>query len=101
MKFVKALGILFVVWIASYLVFLVGSLNGIQEICRTHPVGTPLSSFSDIDDGWAVHAMGPYENPSTPGVLKMIYCSAPTMCDARCDIEIQNGFVTKSELLDL
>ena len=98
MKFLNALGILLVGVVIAYFVVLGGSLAGVNDICEAYPVGTRLSDFNDIDHGWAVSAMGPYEDPKTPGVVSMIYCSAPTMCDASCKLEIENGLVTYSRL---
>lgn len=71
------------------------------DLCKNHPVGSPLDSIEDIEEPFLVKRMGPLPDPDNPGAAYATFCASTTMCDTSCRLTVKNGLVIEARFVAL
>ena len=97
----KAFGVLILVGVSYYFYAMYAETRDVEKLCTTYPVGSSADDILEVARGYSGRLMGPVEDKDKDETYHFVYCSAMTMCDVACSVDVENGVVIKSEFRSL
>ena len=97
----KIFGVLLVVGVAYYFYAMYAETRGVKKLCTTYAVGTSADDILEVARRGSGRLMGPVKEKDKDETYHFVYCSAMTMCDVACSVDVENGVVIKSEFRSL
>jgi len=91
------LGLLFILGIGFYIWSIQVQTRDVAEFCSTYPEGSRAEDFFTVAERYSGNLMGEHKFTDKDRPQQFVYCAPLTMCDVSCNVEIENGVVTKSE----
>jgi hypothetical protein len=96
---IKATLQFFLVLVFFYVVTAPG--RAASDLCDSHPVGSPIEHFENMEGTFFLKLMGPLPDPDRPSTQSASFCAILSMCDASCRFVVKDGVVIEAKFLAL
>jgi hypothetical protein len=84
------------IFVGLFIFIAFASHRAAANLCKNHPVGSPMTNIEDLEGTLFLTRMGPHPNFDQPGVRDVMFCASLSMCDTSCSFKVRDGLVIEA-----